>query len=175
MFVADVSGSMDGARIHSLKESLLNSMQYIGDDSEIGLVSYNDSVTVELPIGKFEGVHRGKFQSAVKSLTVGGGTHTYSGVLAALDMIREHKKQSGIDANYLIFVLSDGATNGGVSENIAAQLIVSYSIPVHTIGYSSEADMSSLKRLASYTEGFSVQVDEENVIYNMKNMFNSQM
>jgi Ca-activated chloride channel family protein len=175
VFVSDVSGSMGGARIKNLQESLLNSMQYIGGDSEIGLVSFSDNVAIELPIDKFEGVHRGKFQSAVKNLQANGGTHIYSGVTVALDMLREHQKNSGIPCRYMIFVLGDGLNNGGISEKVVSQLIVSYGIPVHTIGYSEEADMNELGRLASYTEGFSVQVDENNVIYNLKNMFNSQM
>lgn len=174
VFVVDCSGSMSGNRINSLKESLLNSMQYIGEDSEIGLVSFSQDVVIELSIGKFQGAHRGKFQSAVKGLTLRNSTHMYSGVLVALDMIQKHKEINPSDANYMIFVLSDGETNGGVSERIASELIISYCVSIHTIGYSKDADMSSLKRLSSYTEGFFIQVDEENVIYNMKNMFNSQ-
>lgn len=174
VFVADVSGSMSGQRIFSLRDSLLNSMQYISEDSEIGLVSFSDDVCIELPIDKFEGAHRGKFQSAVKNLTPKNSTHMYSGILVAIDMIQK-QKQIEPDANYMIFVLSDGANTGGVSESIVSQLVVSYGIPVHCIGYSADADMGTLKKLASYTEGFSEQVTEENVIYNMRNIFNSQM
>ena len=55
-------------------------------------------------------------------------------------------------------------------------MIASYGIPVHTIGYElGDAGTDELKRLASYTEGFAISVNEENVIYNMRNMFNSQM
>lgn len=175
VFVADVSGSMSGDRIMYLQKSLLNSIQYISEDNEIGLVSFSDDVAIELPIGKFQGEHRGKFSGAVKNLTLRGGTHMYSGTLVALDMIRKHKETSGIDANYMIFVLTDGQTNGGVSETVCSELIVAYGIPVHAIGYSNEADMDAIKRLAGYMEGFSLQVDEENVVYNFKNMFNSQM
>ncbi|MCL1975127.1 MAG: VWA domain-containing protein [Firmicutes bacterium] len=173
VFVADVSGSMAGSRINNLKDSLLNSMQYISEDSEIGLVSYSNNITIELPIDKFQGSHRAMFQSAVKGLYVGGNTHMYSAVLTALDMIRQHR-ESGVNANYMIFVLTDGENNGGVKEDIAAQLIVSYGIPVHTIGMG-EANPEALKRLSNYTEGFSINVSTENIIYNMKNMFNSQM
>ena len=173
VFVADISGSMAGTRINNLKDSLLNSMQYINENSEIGLVSYSSDITIELPIDRFQGSHRARFQGAVKSLSVGGNTHMYSAVLAALDMIRQHR-ESNINANYMIFVLTDGETNGGLNEDVVAQLIVSYGIPVHTIGMG-EANPEALKRLSNYTEGFSINVSTENIIYNMKNMFNSQM
>jgi Ca-activated chloride channel family protein len=174
VFVTDISGSMAGVRLNNLKDSLLNSMQYIGEDNEIGLVSFNDNISVELPIDKFNGVHRAKFQGAVKGLMSGGNTHMYSGVITALNMIKQHK-ELGIASNYMIFVLTDGETNGGVSEKICAQLIVSYGIPVHTIGYGGDINVDALKRLSSYAEGFSINVSTDNVVYNMKNMFNSQM
>jgi Ca-activated chloride channel family protein len=175
VFVADVSGSMSGDRITYLKESLLNSIQYIGEDNEIGIVSFASDVVIELPIGKFQGEQRGKFSSAVKNLALRGSTRMYSGTLVALNMIKEHKEASGGEANYMVFVLTDGETDGGVSEELCSRLIVSYGIPVHAIGYSEDADMVAIKRLASYMEGFSIQVTEENVTYNFKNMFNSQM
>ena len=160
--------------MESLKLSLLNGMQYISTDSEIGLVSFSDDVIIELPIGKLEGIHRSKFQSAVKNMSIRGNTHIYSGTLVAIKMIQDYK-QKNPNANFMIFVLSDGENTGGVSEQIVAQLIKSYGITVHCIGYGSDADMDSMKRLASYTEGFSEQINEDNVIYNMKNIFNSQM
>jgi Ca-activated chloride channel family protein len=150
-------------------------MQYISEDAEIGLVSYSDKVTIELPIGRFEGQHRGRFQSAVKSLQTRGGTYTNSGIVIAIDMIRRHQAETDMDANYMIFVLSDGESTGGVSNNITAQLIVHYAVPVHTIAYGVDASPAEMQQLAGYTEGFSVAVDEENVIYNLRNMFNSQM
>ena len=174
VFVSDCSGSMKGTKMESLKLSLLNGMQYISTDSEIGLVSFSDDVIIELPIGKLEGIHRSKFQSAVKNMSIRGNTHIYSGTLVAIKMIQDYK-QKNPNANFMIFVLSDGENTGGVSEQIVAQLIKSYGITVHCIGYGSDADMDSMKRLASYTEGFSEQINEDNVIYNMKNIFNSQM
>ena len=174
VFVADVSGSMSGARIANLQTSLLNSIQYIGEENHVGFVSYSDKVTEELPIGKFEGTQRAMFQGAIKSLKVGGNTHMYSAVLVALDMIRRYQPSVG-DANYMIFVLTDGETNGGIGEDVAAKLIVSYGIPVHTIGYGKDIGAEPLKRLASFAEGFCIMVDTADVVYNMKNMFNSQM
>lgn len=174
VFVTDVSGSMAGVRINNLKDSLLNSMQYIGEENYIGLVSFSDNVTVELPIDKLQGTHRAKFQGAVKGLQTGGNTHMYSALLVAIDMLREHKSQHG-DANYMVFVLTDGETNGGVEENICAQLVVSYGMPIHTIGYGNDISPETLTRLASYAEGFCIAVSVDDVIYHMKNMFNSQM
>ena len=44
VFVIDISGSMDGAPLNMLKESMINSMQYIKSDHYVGMVSYNNDV-----------------------------------------------------------------------------------------------------------------------------------
>ncbi len=54
VFVADVSGSMDGEPLNNLKKSLLEGQKYIGKDNLIGLVSYSDDVYINLPISKFD-------------------------------------------------------------------------------------------------------------------------
>ena len=54
VFVADVSGSMDGEPLNNLKKSLLEGQKYIGKDNMIGLVSYSDGVYIDLPISKFD-------------------------------------------------------------------------------------------------------------------------
>ena len=46
VFVADISGSMDGDPINQLKKSLTNGAQYINDNNYVGLVSYSSNVTV---------------------------------------------------------------------------------------------------------------------------------
>ena len=84
VFVSDISGSMDGMPINSLKESLLASSRYISDDHYIGLISYNEDVYVNLPIEQFDATQRAYFSGAVKSLTASGGTATYNAVLVGL-------------------------------------------------------------------------------------------
>ncbi|MBO6015387.1 MAG: VWA domain-containing protein, partial [Lachnospiraceae bacterium] len=46
VFVADVSGSMDGEPLNNLKESLIKTTSFISSDHYVGLVSYSNEVTV---------------------------------------------------------------------------------------------------------------------------------
>ena len=78
---------MEGKPITSLKSGLVAASQYIDETNYIGLVSYANKVTVELPIDKFTSQQRAKFNGAVKSLSAGGSTNTYTAVLQALKMI----------------------------------------------------------------------------------------
>jgi Ca-activated chloride channel family protein len=172
VFVADVSGSMESAPLTNLKKGLINSAQYISDANSIGLVSYSDDVNIELPIAQFDGQQRARFAGAVNNLMPGGGTATYDGVLVALDMIRV-EREANPNAHYVIFVLSDGEQNEGYSLNKIAPVLEAVNIPVHSISYNSGA--TELEKLSSINEASAIKADEDDVIYNLKNMFNAQM
>jgi Ca-activated chloride channel family protein len=174
VFVADISGSMDGTPLMELKNSLLNAAQYIGEGNYIGLISYDDSVYVNLPIGEFTGKQKAYFSGAVKALAAGGGTATYDAVLEGLKMLLD-KKAGMPNAKMMLFVLSDGVQNRGYDLDQITAAVQGLSIPVHTIGYGSGADMTGLAALSNINEASSTKADESNVVYNLRNIFNSQI
>lgn len=171
VFVADTSGSMEGDPINNLKKSLLNSLQYINDDNQIGLVSYSDDVTINVPIGEMNGTQKAYFTSAIKNLTPSGGTATYNGTLVAVQMILEKMKENP-DARPVIFVLSDGETNQGYDFARAAAIIDSLGITVNTIGYN--ANLDELAKLSAINESVSINADNEDVVYKLKELFNAE-
>jgi Ca-activated chloride channel family protein len=172
VFIADVSGSMGGSAIANLKSSLKNASQYINSGNYIGLVSYSSNVTINLPIGKFDINQRAYFEGAVNSLTEGGNTATFDAVLVGLDMLLKAKANIP-NAKPLLFVLSDGAQNWGQSLSDIKSILEAYQIPINTIGYND--DNKALQELANINEGAIVNADTENVVYELKNLFNSQM
>jgi len=174
VFVADTSGSMDGTPIKELKSSLVNAAQYIGSGNYIGLVSYSDDVYINLPIAEFSGKQIAYFNGAVKDLSAGGGTATYNAVLEGIKLLLDQKAAMP-NAKLMLFVLSDGIQNRGYSLDQITSVVQGLSIPIHTIGYGSGADMSGLSALSSINEASSTKADESNVVYNLRNIFNSQI
>lgn len=174
VFVADTSGSMDGTPIKELKSSLVNAAQYIGEGNYIGLVSYADDVYVNLPVGEFSGKQKAYFTGAVKDLSAGGGTATYDAVLEGLRLLLD-AKQTLPNAKLMLFVLSDGVQNRGYSLEQIVPVAQGLGIPIHTIGYGSGADMTGLAALSNVNEASSTKADESNVVYNLRNIFNSQI
>lgn len=174
VFVADTSGSMDGTPLMELKNSLLNAAQYIGEGNYVGLISYSDGVTIDLPIDVFEGKQKAYFNGAVKDLVAGGGTGTYDAVLEGIKLLLEKKAQLQ-NAKLMLFVLSDGAQNRGYSLEQITPVVQGLSIPIHTIGYGAEADMTGLSALSNINEASSTRANESNVVYNLRNIFNSQI
>lgn len=174
VFVADCSGSMDGEPIQQLKESLCNGARYINDNNMIGLVSYNSSVSIELPIAKFDLNQRAYFQGAVERLQASGGTASYDAILVAIDMIKKAKADNP-NAKVMLFLLSDGHAQSGYSlENISG-VLRDESIPVYTISYTSNADIEEMQKLSNINEAASVNADSDDVVYKIKTLFNSQM
>lgn len=172
VFVADVSGSMDGDPITQLKKSLINGAQYIKDNNYVGLVSYSTDVTIEVPIAKFDLNQRAYFQGAVEDLQAVGATATYDGITVGIKMLLE-AKESNPDAKLMLFLLSDGETNEGNSIEYVEPVIGESRIPIYTIGYN--ANIEALKSISNINEASSINADSDDVIYKIKSLFNAQM
>ncbi|MDD3174081.1 MAG: VWA domain-containing protein [Herbinix sp.] len=172
VFVADVSGSMDGDPINQLKKSLNNGAQYINDNNYVGLVSYSSDVTIEVPIAKFDLNQRAYFQGAVEDLQAVGGTATYDGITVGINMLLEAKK-SNPNAKLMLFLLSDGETNEGNLLEYVEPVIKESGIPIYTIGYN--ANIDALQTISNINEASSINADSDDVIYKIKSLFNAQM
>ena len=174
VFVADCSGSMDGDPMNQLKNSLTNGAQYINDNNYVGLVSYSNSVTIEVPIAQFDLNQRSYFQGAVNNLIASGGTASYDAVVVAVKMITDAKEQHP-DAKCMLFLLSDGYANNGYSMDEITSALRTSGIPVYTIGYGDDADTGELARLSGINEAASINADSDDIIYKIKSLFNSQL
>lgn len=172
VFVADISGSMDGAPLQELKSSLINGSQYINSENSIGLVTYDSSVYINLPIGKFDLNQRSLFTGAVEDLSAAGGTATFDGIAVAMDMLVKAKKDNP-DTKPMLFVLSDGETNSGYKLKDIRGILKALEIPAYTIGYN--ADIQALETISSINEAASINADSDDVIYKLKSLFNAQM
>ncbi|MFC4597708.1 vWA domain-containing protein [Cohnella hongkongensis] len=172
VFVADVSGSMDGEPLNRLKESLLKGQKYLGRDNSIGLVSYSSDVTIHLPIAKYDTNQQSMFVGAVNSLQSGGGTATFDGIVVALKMLQD-ELQANPNSKPVIFVLSDGETNEGYTLNDIKDLVEAYKVPIYTIGYN--ANIQALQSISSVNEAASINADTDDVVYKIGNLFNAQM
>ena len=177
VFIADISGSMAGTPINSLKESLLATSSYISSDNYIGLVSYADNVHINLPIKKFDDEQRAYFSGAVKALDIEGNTATYDAVLIALKMMMD-KKEEIPNAKMMLFLLSDGAQNRGYSLDRVAPIVGGLKIPVYTIGYNlddSSTATKELKRLSGINEASLINATSDDLINHMRNLFNVEL
>ncbi|MBO6116514.1 MAG: VWA domain-containing protein [Ruminococcus sp.] len=172
LFIADVSGSMNGDPINRLKQSLLEASKNIKTDNYVGLLSYSDNVKVNLDIEQFDLEQRSYFAGAVEGMRAGGNTASYDALLVGIDMINK-KKADLPEAKTMIFLLSDGMCNKGVHYEETAELVEHYGIPIYTIGYNENID--KLKELSTINEAVYIDADSDDVVYELSALFNAQM
>ncbi len=175
VFISDISGSMQGERIENLKKSLINSIQYINNDTYIGMVSFNEKVYINLPIKKFDLTQKSLFKGATESLSANGSTATFDGIAIALNMIVEAMKENP-DVTPMLFLLSDGENNRGCSLSDVAPILDAYHIPVYTIGYEVKDRFKvTLENIAAINEATFIDTEPDDIVYKLKSLFNSQM
>ncbi|MCH5192965.1 MAG: VWA domain-containing protein [Oscillospiraceae bacterium] len=172
VFVLDTSGSMAGEPLKLLKDSLTNSLKYINSSNYIGVISYGTDVNVDLPIAQFDINQQSYFQGAVDGLLANGTTATYSAVAKAVLMLNEFM-ETNPDVQPMIFLLSDGLSNGGATYNAVAPALEYYRIPVYTIGYNE--NIPELETIAALNEATCINATTDDVIYKLKNLFNANL
>jgi len=172
VFVADVSGSMEGERIENMKQALIESSDLINSTNAIGLVAYSDRVNVELYIRPFDVQQKSLFIGAVERLSPGGKTATNDAVIVAANLLADYGK-SYPDHKLVIFVLSDGETNRGVEFEKVSSVLDWSGIPIHAIAYESSSE--HLKALAGLAEGAYIESSARSASYRIGNLLNSEM
>lgn len=173
VFVADTSGSMNGSAIHSLQQSLIATAPYIGSENYIGLISYSDTVTVNLPIDEFTPTQQAKFTGAVRSLSASGATATYDATLQAIRMLLDKQKEIP-DAKLMLFVLTDGEQNTGTSYDRIRSIVKTLQIPVYTIAYN-YASTADMKELSEMNEAAPLEANTQDIVNQLRNLFNTQL
>ncbi|MCL2867005.1 MAG: VWA domain-containing protein [Clostridia bacterium] len=172
VFVADISGSMEGSPLLNLKASLNRVIGIINPNVNVGFVTFSDVVNIAVPIAKFDNNQKSYFSGAVKSLFAGGGTAMFDAVVVAQKMLMDAKARNP-NTKLMIFVLTDGETNRGYSFNDIESMSGGLRIPIYTIGYNANIDI--LQKLSGINEAATINADSDNVIYRLESLFNAQM
>ena len=172
VFVADISGSMEGSPLLKLKASLYRAASFIDSNTNVGFVTFSDYVNIALPIAKFDNNHRSFFTGAVRSMSAGGGTAMYDAIIVAQKMLMEAQEKNP-NTKLMLFVLTDGETNRGYKFNEIEGVTKGLKIPVYTIGYN--ANIDELQKVSNINEAVTMNADTDDVIYKLQSMFNAQM
>lgn len=172
VFVADKSGSMAGNKLTALKNSLKTAMQYVGENNKVGLISYSETVYIDLPIKDFTREHQEYYVGAIDNWRANGGTATNNALLVAAKLLLE---EQAIDPNIkpIIILLSDGYTQSGYSLSSVAEILDVVDIPIYTIGY--EANVSELESIARINQGAFINATSDDIGYILKTLFDAEM
>jgi Ca-activated chloride channel family protein len=170
VFVVDVSGSMEGTRIQSLRTAMASAREFIKPETEVGVVEFNDTAMKRLDIAEFDLNQQGRYAAIAEDLSPGGGTAMYDGIVLGLKML-DDKRAADPDLKTILVVLTDGETTDGLQFGDVDQMIAGLRIPIYTVGF--EADLDELGRVSSLVEAASIDASEEDVEFKIAALFNA--
>ena len=177
VFAIDTSGSMEGVALNTLKTSLINSMNYIDQDVQIGLISYNTYVYKNLAIAPFDLTQKSKFKGAVQNLSTTGTTGLYNAIAVGMDMLEDAMKDHP-NAKPMLFLLTDGQPSMGtgfLKFKDVEDIISGLNIPVYTIGYGDDVLEGVMTDIANINEAAYINASTDDVVYKLRNLFNAEL
>ncbi len=156
--VLDVSGSMDGDRLHSLRRTLTLLIERLSDDDTVSLISYNHESVVHANSVRI-GYDRAALQSKLDALTAFGGTNMEAGLMSLRNLT------SVPDA---VFVLTDGQINAGINSTAGLSRIVNSVVPngtpINTLGYGADHNVRLLRDIAVRSRGTYTYADVAEIL-----------
>jgi Ca-activated chloride channel family protein len=111
--VIDRSGSMAGTKLREAKRCVIDLIQRMHSEDQVGLVQYDDQVDTVLPLTPVDQVS-GVIDSLVQGITANGGTDLHAGWLRGGEMLAP---KAGNKSTCHTILLSDGHTNRGLTNN----------------------------------------------------------
>ena len=170
VFVVDVSGSMEGTRIQSVRDAMISAREFVKPETQVGVVEFNDRAMKRLDIAEFDLNQQGRYAAIAEDLSPGGGTAMYDGIVLGLKML-EDQRAADPDLKTLLVVLTDGETTDGLQFGNIDAMVAGLRIPIYTVGF--EADLAELGRVSSLVEAASIDASEDDVEFKIAALFNA--
>lgn len=162
VLVIDRSGSMAGDRIMNAIVGGQLFVDLLRDDDKVGVVDFDDMVTVDLPLTTADAAGKAAAKGAIGALTDRGATAIWDGLAAGVALMNATADPA---CQMIIILLTDGDDNSSsITFAAAAQAAKDAGIQVHTIALGSGADTSGMIATASATSGKFFQVNSPGML-----------
>lgn len=161
VFVIDTSGSMDGEKLDSVKESIRELFNSMKTDDVIGIIEFNTRVNTILKAKHKERITDTEFSHAISNLQATGGTDINMGLQYGINEIGRYGNNNRLNHVYLF---SDGNPNSGetdwikIRQNVDAK--IRGTIHLSTFAFGSDANVRELDALAGLAGGKSTFVTD---------------
>ncbi|MFL5271677.1 MAG: vWA domain-containing protein [Anaeromyxobacteraceae bacterium] len=153
--VIDVSGSMQGAKLHYAKQSVLKLVDHLAPGDLCGVVTFTDEVRTIAPPAELTQARKDALKAAVGELATQGSTNFAGGLLAGLECAARVQVPPGTVKRVIMF--TDGHANVGVATKgpELLRLLDAHlgDASVSAFGYGDDADQELLRDLATRGKG----------------------
>jgi hypothetical protein len=174
---------IDGySRIEVAQQAVLNSLNKINSNNYIGMLSYDDDVTIELPVVKADAMNKAILANIIKNEDPSGGTATNDAICVAVNEMNKFNAGNNMNLKMSILLLSDGERTVGLEEDKVLPSIYGLKLPINAVGYSINSDGERvLKQLVGAGgEGYEgvgsyTSAGIEELSIKLRDLFNSQV
>jgi len=167
IFVVDVSGSMSGEKLDTVKVAIRELFTRLRADDVIGVVAFDDQAKTLLESTLKQNISPSDFGKIINQLNTGGSTDINLALSISIDEMRRYRGAQRVNQ---LFLFSDGNPTSGeidwinIRQNIAAKLrqntATDGNIRLSTFVFGTDANQVELDRLAGITGGQSTFVIE---------------
>ena len=169
--VIDISGSMDGEKIHLVKESLKILVDMMDAKDRIALVLFDQAATLYYNLEFLSKENKSKIKEKIGKIEARGGTNIASGLQIAVDILKNEKKRpkDNEERSSSIILLSDGCDNYMDDIQLGEKLKSltkgeNLSFTLNTFGYGYDHDPKIMNKLANLRDGSFFLVEDYNKV-----------
>ncbi len=150
----DVSGSMRGQPIESVRAGLLMMADELGPKDEVTLIAYDTQARVVYRSTPEDDLSRDQLRDEIRNLGLGGSTNIYEGLKLAAEQVEAHRAE---DRQNRVILLSDGVATAGITNtdrivNLGAAH-ADAGIGLTTVGVGDEFDLRLMRELSEVGSG----------------------
>ncbi|KAK1571878.1 hypothetical protein Q3G72_024374 [Acer saccharum] len=175
--VLDISGSMAGTKLALLKRAMGFVIQNLGSNDRLSVIAFSSTAHRLFPLRRMSDTGRHQALQAVNSLVANGGTNIVEGLRKGAKVMEERMEKNPVAS---VILLSDGQDTYTVNylggnqprRNYLSLLPLpiqssengGFQIPVHTFGFGSDHDASSMHSISESSGGTFSFIENEAVI-----------
>ena len=163
--IVDVSGSMSGAPINLVKESLNYLVKLMNDTDNFALVTFSSNSQIVNNLINMTEENKNVILGKIQNLRASGGTNIYSGLEKGLQLLKNDYSSGDRIASMIL--LSDGDDNYNYDkvDNLFEDLLVregkkDYVFTLYSFGYGSFYDYSLMNNISLIKDGAYFNIDK---------------
>jgi Ca-activated chloride channel family protein len=161
VMLLDVSGSMSGAKIESMRRAAVQFVEQMGEEDYLTIISFSYE---PVPLTKYQqvGENRGAIVEAIRALEAEGDTALYDAIGEGATLLANTTRS---DTTNALVVLTDGLDTYSYvyTQESALDAVAQSGATVFTIAYGSDADEELLENLAYQANGNYFRGDEASI------------